>query len=79
MGTACHARTPSSIRGAEFLVLGHLLMHRILSYNSTVNMPGYDLVAVNPEHNTSYESGQVSNGGRVPKGSSSRTSIATFS
>ena len=28
-------------------------MHRILSYNTYVNMPGYDLVAVNPEHNTS--------------------------
>jgi hypothetical protein len=39
--------------GAEFLVLGHLLMHRILSYKTYTNMPGYDLVAISPEHNTS--------------------------
>jgi len=39
--------------GAEFLVLGHLLMHRILSYKTYTNMPGYDLVATNPEHNSS--------------------------
>jgi len=39
--------------GAEFLVLGHLLMHRILSYKTYTNMPGYDLVATSPEHNTS--------------------------
>jgi hypothetical protein len=39
--------------GAEFLVLGHLLMHRILAYKTYTNMPGYDLVAVSPECNTS--------------------------
>ncbi|MEO9591867.1 hypothetical protein [Rhodopirellula bahusiensis] len=39
--------------GAEFLVLGHLLMHRIVSYKTYTNMPGYDLVATHPEHNTS--------------------------
>lgn len=39
--------------GAEFLVLGHLLMHRIATYKTYTNMPGYDLVATHPELNTS--------------------------
>jgi len=38
--------------GAEFLVLGHLLMNRIPAYKAYTNMPGYDLVATNPERNT---------------------------
>ena len=38
---------------AEFLVLGRLLLERIPTYKSYVNYPGYDLVAVNPERNTS--------------------------
>ena len=39
--------------GAEFLVLGQLLLHRIPSYKTYTNMPGYDLVATNPESNKS--------------------------
>jgi hypothetical protein len=39
--------------GAEFLVLGLLLMERIPAYKTYTNMPGYDLVAVNPEANLS--------------------------
>lgn len=39
--------------GAEFLVLGQLLIHRIASYKTYTNMPGYDLVATHPENNTS--------------------------
>jgi len=39
--------------GAEFLVLGQLLLHRIATYKTYTNMPGYDLVATNPEANTS--------------------------
>ena len=39
--------------GAEFLVLGQLLMHRIASYKTYTNMPGYDIVATHPELNTS--------------------------
>lgn len=35
--------------GAEFLVLGQLLVHRIPTYKTYTNMPGYDLVATNPE------------------------------
>ena len=38
---------------AEFLVLGRLLLERVPTYKSYVNYPGYDLVAVNPERNTS--------------------------
>jgi len=39
--------------GAEFLVLGQLLLARIAAYKTYTNMPGYDLVATNPEKNTS--------------------------
>ncbi len=38
---------------AEFLVLGHLLLERIPAYKTYTNMPGYDLVAVNPDRNLS--------------------------
>jgi len=40
-------------QGAEFLVLGQLLVHRIAAYKTYTNMPGYDLVATHPEANTS--------------------------
>lgn len=36
--------------GAEFLVLGNLLLNGIPSYKAYTNMPGYDLVATNPEN-----------------------------
>jgi hypothetical protein len=39
--------------GAEFLVLGQLLLHKIATYKTYANMPGYDLVATNPDANTS--------------------------
>ncbi|MBF0411746.1 MAG: hypothetical protein HQK70_03430 [Desulfamplus sp.] len=39
--------------GAEFLVLGQLLLNKIASYKTYTNMPGYDLVATNPESNKS--------------------------
>lgn len=39
--------------GAEFLVLGTLLLHRIPAYKTYTNMPGYDLIATNPERHTS--------------------------
>ena len=39
--------------GAEFLVLGQLLLSKIPSYKTYTNMPGYDLVATNPESSTS--------------------------
>lgn len=39
--------------GAEFLVLGQLLLQKIASYKTYTNMPGYDLVATNPESNKS--------------------------
>jgi len=35
--------------GAEFLVLGHLLIEGIHCYKAYVNFPGYDLQAVNPK------------------------------
>ena len=38
---------------AEFLVLGRLLLERVPTYKSYVNYPGYDLIAVNSEGNTS--------------------------
>jgi hypothetical protein len=39
--------------GAEFLVLGNLLIQDIPSYKTYTNMPGYDLVATSPEKNSS--------------------------
>ena len=39
--------------GAEFLVLGQLLIERIPSYKTYTRMPGYDLVATNPNKNKS--------------------------
>lgn len=35
--------------GAEFLVLGHLLIEGISCFKAYVNFPGYDLVAVNAD------------------------------
>ena len=39
--------------GAEFLVLGQLLIHKIPAYKTYTNMPGYDIVTVNPAKNSS--------------------------
>ncbi|MGE0021953.1 MAG: hypothetical protein AB7S72_19955 [Draconibacterium sp.] len=39
--------------GAEFLVLGNLLVLGVPTYKTYTNMPGYDLVATNPEKNKS--------------------------
>lgn len=39
--------------GAEFLVLGNLLIEGIPAFKSYTNMKGYDLVAVNAEKNIS--------------------------
>jgi hypothetical protein len=36
---------------AEFLVLGQLLLRRIPAYKTYTRMPGYDLVATNPDTN----------------------------
>src|SRR5688572_16620957 len=41
--------------GAEFLVLGQLLIQKIPAYKAYQNFPGYDLVAVNPDLNTSVK------------------------
>ncbi|MBI5867236.1 MAG: hypothetical protein HZB43_02930 [candidate division Zixibacteria bacterium] len=39
--------------GAEFLVLGNLLAEGIPAFKSYTNIPGYDLIAVNPDRNLS--------------------------
>lgn len=39
--------------GAEFLVLGNLLIEGISAYKTYQNFPGYDLMVANPEKNTS--------------------------
>ena len=39
--------------GAEFLVLGNLLILGIPAYKSYTTMAGYDLVAINPDQNSS--------------------------
>ena len=38
--------------GAEFLVLGQLLIRGMQAYKSYVNHPGYDLIVINPEKKT---------------------------
>tara|TARA_R110002049_G_scaffold188251_7_gene356616 strand:- start:11493 stop:11918 length:426 start_codon:yes stop_codon:yes gene_type:complete len=45
--------TKLEAEGAEFLVLGQLLLHKIATYKTYTNMPGYDLVATSPESNRS--------------------------
>lgn len=40
--------TKLQAQGAEFLVLGHVLMHGIECYKAYTNFPGYDLIATNP-------------------------------
>ena len=45
--------TKLEAEGAEFLVLGHLLLNRISAFKAYVNFPGYDLIAANAEKNTS--------------------------
>lgn len=39
--------------GAEFLVLGNLLIEGIQAFKAYTNFPGYDIIATNPEKNTS--------------------------
>lgn len=39
--------------GAEFLVLGNLLIRGIQAYKAYLNNPGFDLLAVNPDTNRS--------------------------
>jgi hypothetical protein len=39
--------------GAEFLVLGQLLIAGIPAFKAYTHMPGYDVIATNPEKNTS--------------------------
>ena len=39
--------------GAEFLVLGRLLLERITAFKTYTNFPGYDLIATSAEKNTS--------------------------
>lgn len=48
-----YKNTKLEAEGAEFLVLGNLLINGVATYKTYTNMPGYDLVATNPELNTS--------------------------
>ena len=50
---AARLNTRLESEGAEFLVLGQLLIHRIPTYKTYTNLPGYDLVATHPENNRS--------------------------
>ncbi|QFZ91325.2 hypothetical protein [Synechococcus elongatus] len=38
--------------GAEFLVLGNLLIEGIQTFKAYTNFPGYDLIATSPQHQT---------------------------
>lgn len=48
-----YKNTKLEAEGAEFLVLGNLLINGVAAYKFYTNMPSYDLVATNPEFNTS--------------------------
>lgn len=39
--------------GAEFLVLGRLLLEKITAFKTYTNFPGYDFIATSADHNTS--------------------------
>ena len=39
-----YKNTKLEAEGAEFLVLGNLLINKIASYKTYTNMPGYDLL-----------------------------------
>ena len=49
------ARLDTSLEseGAEYLVLGRLLLEGVQSFKAQTNFPGYDLIATNPEENAS--------------------------
>jgi len=49
------ARLNSSLEnaGAEFLVLGHLLIEKMQAFKAYTNFPGYDIIATNAEKNVS--------------------------
>jgi hypothetical protein len=51
--TQARLRSDLEAEGAEFLVLGLLLVERIQAMKAYTNFPGYDLVAFNPEANLS--------------------------
>lgn len=48
-----YKNTKLEAEGAEFLVLGNLLVNGVAAYKTYTNMPGYDLIATNPERNKS--------------------------
>ena len=45
--------TQLAASGAEFIVLGKLLLNEIEAYKTYVNFEGYDIVAVSPKNNKS--------------------------
>lgn len=49
MSTAPRQNTRLEAEGAEFLVLGNLLIEGVSCFKAYTNFKGYDLVAVNPE------------------------------
>jgi hypothetical protein len=49
MTTEKRQDTKLESEGAEFLVLGNLLIDGISTYKSYINFPGYDLTAINPD------------------------------
>ncbi len=49
MSNTLRQNTKLESEGAEFLVLGNLLIAGVSCFKAYVNFPGYDLVAVNPD------------------------------
>jgi hypothetical protein len=51
-GTQRRMDTSLETEGAEFLVLGNLLVEGIQAFKTYTNFPGYDIIATNVEKNT---------------------------
>ena len=49
MGKRTRQKTNLESTGAEYLVIGHLLIERIQAFKSPENNPQYDVIATNPE------------------------------
>ena len=58
--------------GAEFLVLGHLLIEGVHCYKAYVNFPGYDLTAVKSDYRKNRK-----NTGEKPMGNGLRQKFST--
>jgi hypothetical protein len=58
MSEASFLRFPVISRGAEYLVMGHLMRRNILTYTAPPNNEGYDLICIHPDPRHCPKKGQ---------------------